>query len=52
MADARSADTRLSEARLNLGYTRVDALRAQGPNALFNAMHEIAQEVGHARDAI
>lgn len=30
------------------GFTRVDALAAQAPNALFTAMHEIAQEVGHS----
>lgn len=30
------------------GFTRADALAAQAPNALFNAMHEIALEVGPA----
>jgi phosphoglycolate phosphatase len=33
------------------GYTRVDALRAQAPTALFNAMHDIAQEIGRAEIA-
>lgn len=28
------------------GFTRIDALRAQAPTALFTAMHDIAQEIG------